>query len=258
MSAGVLRGLSKNFITLTYLISTQVGNFFLKKLLFQPPDEYSDEKDIRRYGENCWIAIPRLIKSADNPIIVFLHGNASDISMNRNIGKIISEIGDVYIPEYPGYGAMRKYFPRKNSDGIMTTLRSFFENVIDPVRNDRKVCIVGQSLGTHYATRLASEGYCTYLCLLSAFYSVERIAFEDRHTIGMIEYDTSKYIEKLEPEISTLFIHGKDDPVVPYSHSQDLYDKCSSKHKKIKIFLGGHIGPVTHDIVDEIGKIMSI
>jgi esterase/lipase len=236
MSAKVLRGLTKGFITLIYLINSNFGDFFVKKLLFQPPEDYVEDKSIIKSGENCWI---HLNSKANNDIIlVFLHGNASDISMNKEMGKMLSEIGDVYIPEYPGYGAMRKYFPRRNSDGMMTTLRSFFENVIDPVRDGRNVCIVGQSLGTHYAARLAAEGYCTHLCLISAFYSLERIAFESEHTIGKMLYDTSQYIENVTA--NTLFLHGKDDSVIPYHHSQDLYEKCKSQTKAIKILKNGH------------------
>lgn len=260
MSARVLRGLSKSFITLLYLISTNAGNFLVKKMIFQPPDDYEDDRSIVRKGENCWIFIPSTVHRSISiqPIIVFLHGNASDVSMNKEIGKLLSGIGDVYIPEYPGYGAMRKYFPRKNTDGIMTTLRNFFENVIDPLRNGRSVCIIGQSLGTHYATRLACEGYCNQLCLVSPFYSIERVAFEDKHMVGIMEYNTSEYMKTMPKNISTLFLHGGKDMVVPCSHSRDLYGECNVYHKRIEIFPGmGHCNMDSFEIAKDVTRLIA-
>ena len=193
MSAKILRGLSISFISFVYLINSDAGDFFVKKLLFQPPEEYIEDKSIIKNTKNCWLRI-KCRKVDTNTIIIFLHGNASDISMNKDNAKILADIGDVYIPEYDGYGAMRRYFPKRNSEDIIDSLRTFFDTIIKP--QNKIVYIVGQSIGSHYATRLASEGYCTHLCLISPFYSIEKLAFDDtkEKTILKDSFNTGFYI----------------------------------------------------------------
>ena len=244
MSSKVLRGLSKCFIMFVYMISNNAGNFLVKKLLFQPPEDYIDDNTIIKSGDNCWIHIKSRVQT-DN-IIIFLHGNASDISMNKDMGMLLANVGDVYMPEYTGYGSMRKHFPRRGSDGIMDNLRSFFDDVI---RQRKNVCIVGQSLGSYYATRLAAEGYCSNLCLISAFYSIEKIANTDY--AELLSYNTGEYIKNVT--VNTLLLHGDKDTLVPYQHSQDLYDKCKSSKKRLKILEGcGHSFINFPIILDEI------
>ena len=43
MSAKILRGLATSFISFVYLINDDAGDFFVKKLLFQPPEEYIED-----------------------------------------------------------------------------------------------------------------------------------------------------------------------------------------------------------------------
>jgi esterase/lipase len=237
MSAKILRGLAISFISIVYLINSDAGDFFVKKLLFQPPEEYIEDKSIIKNSENCWLHIK---SGKSDTIIVFLHGNASDISMNKDTGKILSDIGDVYIPEYDGYGAMRRYFPRRASDGIMDSLRNFFDTVIKP--QNKIVYIVGQSLGSHYATRLASEGYCTHLCLISPFYSIEKLAFDNKEKPvlkGEISYNTGFYIGKINSLVKITIMHGENDKLVPPSHSHDLYREITMNAKRLCI-VGGH------------------
>ena len=238
MSAKILRALATSFISFVYLINDNAGDFFVKKLLFQPPEEYIEDKSIIKNSENCWINIKSRKSDA---IIIFLHGNASDITMNKDNGKILSEMGDVYIPEYSGYGAMRRYFPRRASDDIMHSLRNFFDTVIKPQKN-KIIYIVGQSLGSHYATRLASEGYCTHLCLISPFYSIEKLAFgnEEKSVLkDSMSYNTGFYIGKINSQVKITIMHGEEDKLVPPSHSHDLYREITMNQKRLCI-VGGH------------------
>ena len=253
MSAKILRGLATSFISFVYLINSDAGDFFVKKLLFQPPEEYIEDQSIIKNSENCWIHI-KSRKNDSDIIIVFLHGNASDISMNKGNGKILGELGDVYIPEYSGYGAMRRYFPRRNSDGIMDSLRKFFDTVIKPL--NKSVYIVGQSLGSHYATRLASEGYCTHLCLISPFYSIEKLAFGDEEKPILkdeMSYNTGFYIGKINSTVKITVMHGEDDKLVPPSHSHDLYREIIMNPKRLCI-VGGHC----HSSIDFIDVLREI
>ena len=233
MSVGMLRGATVSLVSLLYIISSSTGLFLTKKLLFQPPDEYIDDSSIFHNNENCWIKL--LSEKKTETVVVFLHGNATDISMNKIFGKMLTEIGDVYIPEYTGYGAMRKLFPRRNSDAIMDSLRVFFDTIIKS-ENVKNVCIVGQSLGSHYAARLAHEGYCTHLCMISPFYSLEKLAFGFYSENGKIDvYDTGKYVEGFEEPLNFLILHGKKDTMVPPKHAVALYEKAKLKHKKVRL-----------------------
>ena len=233
MSARVLRGLSVSVVSLIYCISSSLGMSIAKKLLFQPPEEYKEDSLIYHNNQNCWLKI-NCEKDTDT-IVIFLHGNASDITMNKNFGKMLSEIGNVYIPEYSGYGAMRKLFPRRSSDAIMDCLRVFFDTIANQEKK-KNICIVGQSIGSHYAARLAHEGYCTHLCMISPFYSLEKLAFGFNCESEKIdEYDTSKYIHGLRDPIKLLILHGKQDTIVPCKHAIALYDNSILTHKKVRL-----------------------
>ena len=243
MSANILKGVAKNFISLVYLLNSNAGDFLVKKLLFQPPEEYIEDKSIIKNAENCWIHIK---SEKTSLVVVFLHGNASDISMNRIPGKILSELGDVYIPEYAGYGTMGE----KNTDDILCYLRKFFNNIIKPLRTP--VLIIGQSLGSHFATRLASEGYCTHLCLISPFYSIERLAFANKSKL-VNTYNTSTYIQNIKPSVKITIMHGDNDQIIPPSHSRDLYHEITKNPKRLCI-VGGHCHNSINflDVVDEL------
>lgn len=253
MSASILRGLAVSLVSLVYTFSSSSGLFLTKKLLFQPPEEYVEDSSIFHNNENCWIKL--VSENETDTIVVFLHGNATDISMNKNFGKMLTKIGNVYIPEYTGYGSMKKLFPRRSSDVIMDCLRTFFDTIIVG-ENKKHVCIVGQSLGSHYAARLASEGYCTHVCMISPFYSLESLAFGfDSENKKIDMYDTGKYVEQIEDPINLLILHGKKDTIVPPKHAVSLYEKAKLKHKKVRLMADSchtvlNLPEITKEIVE--------
>jgi pimeloyl-ACP methyl ester carboxylesterase len=151
-----------------------------------------------------------------NLTIIYSHGNGQDLETSMPICKVLSEVLDANVVgyDYTGYGP--------DSD------RQPSEVVFDWVKSsgvpDSSVILYGKSLGSGPTLHLASQ--CPHLrgvVLQSPFLSVVRVVtwmlpfdwiwgdiFVNQNKIGHVKSPV-------------LFIHGRADQVVPFSHGQHLH-----------------------------------
>lgn len=90
--------------------------------------------------------------------------------------------------------------------------------------------VFGRSIGSGPATHLAAHRNPGALVLISPYTSIKAvvkdIAGQLVSTLFAERFNNIEEIEKVE--CPCLFIHGKKDTIIPWSHSKALYAKCRS------------------------------
>lgn len=105
---------------------------------------------------------------------------------------------------------------------------------------------MGRSIGSGPATHFASQHPCGALVLISPFTSLKCVA---KYNFGSIasslvnqRFDNESKI--IDVQCPCLFIHGKEDSLIPFEHSKTLYNLCP-RPAEVLIFSG-----MTHQYFD--------
>lgn len=181
-------------------------------------------------------------------LVVFLHGNAGSIAdwSEENI-LYNDEDYDFLICDYRGFG---------KSGGEIDNQHRVFEDVLmvfDSVAQnykDRKIVIIGYSLGTTFASYLASKRKVSMLVLLAPFYSLENIKSKMYPFIPTFllkyRFQTFAYIDRISSPI-TIF-HGKNDKIIPIKSSHRLKHHLKPDDKFITLRHQGHGGITNNNV----------
>jgi fermentation-respiration switch protein FrsA (DUF1100 family) len=188
----------------------------------------------------------------DSPVVLFLHGNAENIS--THIGSVywLPEKGvNVFLLDYRGYGHSKgePFIPAifQDVEASLVWLRQRFPN--------RKIFILGQSIGSAIATTsmaLFEEPYNLAGLVLDASFTGYRdiaqyvtlntavtwIAWPFTWLLPT-QWDPSKYVAEISPKPLLMF-HSQTDGVLPYDLGQELYDQAKEP-KMWQESKGGHI-----------------
>ena len=181
-------------------------------------------------GTPCLVYSPPLPR-ATAPVIVYAHGNGTDLGMLRSVLHRLCRATGAYVvaPEYPGYGA-RHGEPRSVAATVITVVRTVLE-VHDRRPQAGKVLLVGRSIGTGIATQTARMLQREHilvdgLVLISPFASLERMGAELAGGLGALlahgTLDTEATLPTLDRRLPVLLIHGSLDKMIPIEHSQSL------------------------------------
>ena len=107
---------------------------------------------------------------------------------------------------------------------------------IDPVWNfvtkvinflPQDVLIMGRSIGTGAATVLASTHPCGALVLISPFTSLKSVVKYNFGGIAssLVTQRFDNQTRMVNIKCPCLFIHGKEDLLIPFDHSKTLYSR---------------------------------
>lgn len=198
----------------SYTYSVKNSNF--KKEVFN----YKNEK----------IELFTNIKENNNKNVIFLGGNAEDISFNLStLNKMFPEY-NIYTFNYPGYGESTG----KSNEEIVTDLISYFikERNID----NGNLVLMGRSLGTGLATKYAAtSNTLNKLILISPYYSLESVVNDEyvflpkflTNIIMKNKIETYKYADKVNAK--TLIVYTPDDMVIRKENTLKLAEHFKDK-----------------------------
>ena len=170
-------------------------------------------------------------RKESNNFLIYFHGNSENIFQIENYGlDFRSYLGmNVILVEYPGY-----FFKSENSSDP----NMFFGNsliVYDWIKStfkvsDNQIFVCGRSLGTSPSIYLSSHRNPKALFLISAFTSVRNVG-SDKYLSIFVEqiFKSIDYIENIKCPI--LFIHGAEDNLVSYHHSEQLRLKAKKNNE---------------------------
>jgi len=224
--------------------------FFPQRGMLDSPERYGVKYEVEDFKAadgvslNAWF-FPAQGKEvtgrdeAPKPTVLFLHGNAENISTHfRSIAWLPAEGYNVLALDYRGYGASEG---QPTLAGIMLDIDAAMGRLqahagVDP----KRIVIYGQSLGgalaVHYAAHTAYRSSVRALVIDSAFYDYRQISREKLAGSALTwafqwlpwlaiddDYSPAKSIAAIAP-MPLLLIQGDKDAVVPPRHAQELFE----------------------------------
>ena len=187
--------------------------------------------------------------------ILHVHGNAGKLGYHLDaVAWLPREHYGVFMFDYRGYGLSDDKRPTphalmEDTQAALAWLRQRPDVVPE------KILVMGQSLGgnnTVAALALPGEdektGNVAGVLLDATFESYSAIASDHAPALGWLlsdRFSANRHIRKLAP-IPLLFLHGEQDTLIVWQHSQRLFDTALPP-KQIRIVPGsGHLKALDH------------
>jgi fermentation-respiration switch protein FrsA (DUF1100 family) len=203
------------------------------------------------------IPIVHINNYPDAHTIIYSHGNATDLGRSIDLLIYMSKTYKVNIIgyEYLGYGKWitsdvnlncstgNSSYP--SEDGCYESLFTIYEYAINKLKiPNKKIILMGQSLGSGATIDIGSKVSSAGIILLSPFKSAATVITESY--IGYL-FDFFRNIDKIHLiKSDILLIHGINDDIIHYSHSQQLAKK-NNRSKLILVPLAKHNDIITFD-----------
>jgi len=210
-----------------YLQQPRMIFFPSRALVATPADWGLDYQDVQLETEDGvslhgWY-VPR---AGARRVVLFLHGNAGNISHRRASVEIFHQLGvDVLIFDYRGYGRSEGtpseaglYRDAMAAWRYLTETRGF---------KPAEIVVFGRSLGGAVAARLASQVAAGGLILESTFSSARdfaRSVFPVLSRLVVLRYDFDSVHALARVRSPVLMLHSCDDEIIPFELGRRLYD----------------------------------
>ncbi|MBS1934176.1 MAG: alpha/beta hydrolase [Bacteroidetes bacterium] len=189
-------------------------------------------------------------------VVLYFHGNRNNISWYKKYASNFTNKNyEVWMIDYPGFGKSTGTFTEQRLYEYALQLYKLARSKYKPAN----IIIYGKSLGTCFATQLASIRDCKYLILETPYYSMTSLAthYLPIYPVSrMLHYHfpNDEYIKNVTAPI--LIFHGTDDGVVPYSNAEKLKLLLKPSDKFITIVGGSHNDlndyPLFHETLDSL------
>jgi len=174
-------------------------------------------------------------------VILYFHGNAGDLQQWGQLTGFFVEKGyDVIVMDYRGYG---KSTGKRSMENLYEDSELWYEFTKNHY-SENEITLYGRSIGTTFATYIASRNQPKNLVLESPFYSLTEVV-RSRFPILPVslllhyKFPTYQFINKVTCPIS--IYHGTADEIIAYEHGTRLFGSISQKNKRlIPVPEGGH------------------
>jgi pimeloyl-ACP methyl ester carboxylesterase len=175
-------------------------------------------------------------------LIFYLHGNAGSLSSWGEVAQTYTELNyDVFMLDYRGYG---------KSEGSIKSQEQLFQDVqtvYDELKKkyiENKIIVLGYSIGTGLAAKIASTNNPRLLILQAPYYSLTDMM---RNTYPIIptfilkyKFTTNEFIKDCKMPI--VDFHGNQDEVIYYESSLKLKELFKKSDTLITLNGQGHNG----------------
>ena len=237
-----------------------------EKFLFKPeklPEDFQfkyTNQNITEYNleREEGVNINAIHFSLDQPkgIVLYLKGNSRSIKGWGKYAIDFTRLGyDVVMVDYRGFG---KSTGKRTEKGIKEDLQRVYDKLKAKV-DQKHIVIYGRSMGSGFATKLASTNNPRLLILESPYYSMMRMAkryipFLPISIAIRFPIKTYKWIEYVNCPIK--IIHGTSDKLVPFKNGIAL-SKLRPKFSRLYPIVGGghnnlHTFEEYHRMMEEI------
>ena len=223
--------------------------FFQEKLIFFPEkldknykftfNHIFEEINIKTKDQKL---LNGLLFKSDNSkgLIFYLHGNAGSLNSWGEVAKTYTELNyDVFIIDYRGFG---------KSEGSITSEDQFNQDLqiaYDEMKSrysEDKIVVLGYSVGTGPATKIASTNKPKLLILQAPYYSMTDMMKRTYPIIPTFilkyKFETNEYIKDCKMPI--VIFHGNQDEVIYYNSSTKLKEVLKKADTLITLDQQGH------------------
>jgi pimeloyl-ACP methyl ester carboxylesterase len=191
-------------------------------------------------------------------LILYFHGNTRSIKGWARYAKDFYRYNyDVVLVDYRGFG---KSTGKRTEQKIMDDMQ-FVYNTLSSQYPESHLIVYGRSIGSGFATKLASDNNPRYLILDSPYYNFGKVVSRFLPILPVrfiLRYKlcTDKWI--LRVKCHTYIIHGTKDRLIPIRQSEKLQALNPTKITLIHIKGGGHNNlpnyPEYHNFIRDILK----
>lgn len=257
-----------SILLILYLLICILGYFFQEKMIFLPqtlPKNYSfshfEDFEERTLEMQDGKKLHALLFRAEDPrgVIFYLHGNAGSLEGWGSVAETFRLLNyDTFIPDYRGYG---------KSEGAIESemqLHNDMQNLYDEIKKEypeNKIIVLGHSIGSGMAARLAAKNDPKLLILQAPPYSLPDLA---KNTTPLQVFPSFLFRYKLETgkyvsaaKMPVVVLHGDEDEVVYYGSSLKVQEHFKPGDTLITLEGLGHNNFLdTHIYKTEIRKIL--
>lgn len=235
------------------LISTALY-FFQESLIFLPSHLAQDyeyrfmepAKEFNLKNEGIQLNGVHFRVKNSKGVILYFHGNAGDLSRWGEVVQPLLKFGyDIIVMDYRGYGKNGGEF---SESAMYADAQVFYDDAKQEYAED-KIIVYGRSLGTTFATYLASQNKPGKLILETPFYSISSVAksrfpFLPIDWLLNYKFETHKFVQEVNCP-SLIVLSGKDE-VIPYENGLQL-SKEFKQVKTVTIANAGHNNVSQHN-----------
>lgn len=235
-------------VLIAYVVISILLYFFQDYFLFKP-EKLS--KDFQFYYENQeteeynietrdGAVINGLRFKAQNPkgVVFYLKGNSKSIKGWGKFAVDFTRHGyDVVMVDYRGFG---KSTGRRTQKAVKRDMQVIYNKLKEKV-DEKYIILYGRSLGSGFATKLASMNNPRMLILDAPYYSLSKVAkkyipFMPLSLLIKFPMPTYKWLKYVNCPIH--IIHGTDDRLIPYKTSVKL-SRINPKTTTLHTVIGG-------------------
>ena len=190
------------------------------------------------------ISLNGLLFKADSSkgLIFYLHGNAGSLSSWGGVAETYTDLNyDIFILDYRGYGKSEGSI--NGQEQLFQDVQTAYDELKKKYRED-KIIVLGYSIGTGPAAKIASTNNPELLILQAPYYNMTDLM---RHTYRIIPtfilkytFETNEFIKNCNMPI--VIFHGNQDRVIYSGSSVKLKEQFKEQISLITLDGQGHNG----------------
>ena len=171
-------------------------------------------------------------------VVLYLKGNSKSIKGWGKFAVDFTRHGyNVLMVDYRGFG---KSTGKRSQKAIKRDLQLVYDKIKEQISEDR-IVLYGRSLGSGFATKLASMNHPKMLILDAPYYSLRKVTaryapFMPLSILLKYPMPTYKWLKYVQCPIH--IIHGTHDKLIPYKSSVKL-SQIRPKLTKLHTVIGG-------------------
>ena len=251
------------YLLISFLVFVMQDYFLFKpeKLSAEFRFEYDNlEFDEYKVDVKPGVSLSALRFKAKDPVgvVFYLKGNSRSI---KGWGKFAIDFiryrYDVIMVDYRGFG---KSTGRRSQQGIKDDLQLIYDKIRERV-HENYIVLYGRSLGSGFATKLASTNNPKMLILDAPYYSMSKstgryLPFLPMSILLKFPIPTYKWIKYVQCPIH--IIHGTHDRLIPFDSSIRLAEINPEQTNLYPVVGGGHNNLHTYESYHHIlGRILA-
>jgi hypothetical protein len=205
--------------------------------------DYEDSRILTEDGVSLhgWLIRAPAKRARPPNTVLFLHGNAGNISHRRDSIAIFADLGlDVFIIDYRGYGQSEG---SPSEHGLYADAAAAWRWLTETHGlQPQQIALFGRSLGGAVATQLAAQTRPAALIVESSFDRLQSLA--EVHYPLLARVIPLRYRFPAVEQIATvpcpvLVLHSPDDRIVPSALGRRLYEAAPEPKLFVEL-RGGH------------------
>lgn len=255
------------YIIFSIIGLTIIAYFIQEKLIFKPerlPADFTFRYDVP-FQELFFdiapgVSINGLHFFRDKPkgLILYFHGNSRSIKGWAKYARDFYRYDyDVVMVDYRGFG---KSTGKRSEKEMLADMQFVYSSLARQYHEDHLI-VYGRSIGSGFATKVASDNKPRYLILDAPYYNFRKVVNRFLPILPVryvLRYQlrTDKWIRLVN--CHTYILHGTRDWLIPIRHSERLQAINPAKITLIRIHGGGHNNlpsfPEYHNFIRDILK----